>query len=117
MDIRYFALTEWVERDLISLERIDTTMIMADHFTKQLAPTLFARHVDHILGHVPPPYAPSYRLRTGNVPTIQYHTSSVNTVSTCSTDTKTTGVTFTSLYSQWLPIVWHRIVSSSCTLS
>eukprot|EP00985_Skeletonema_marinoi_P013588 scaffold6767_cov108-Skeletonema_marinoi.AAC.3 len=27
---------------------------MADHFSKQLPPTFFARHVDHILGHVPP---------------------------------------------------------------
>eukprot|EP00984_Skeletonema_dohrnii_P026679 scaffold16053_cov144-Skeletonema_dohrnii-CCMP3373.AAC.1 len=51
MDIRFFALSEWVERDLLSLERVDTSMNMADHFSKQLPPTLFARHVDHILGH------------------------------------------------------------------
>ena len=33
MDIRYFALTEWVEQDLISLEYIDTTMNMADYWS------------------------------------------------------------------------------------
>ena len=27
---------------------------MADHFTKALGPALFHRHVDYILGHVPP---------------------------------------------------------------
>jgi hypothetical protein len=29
---------------------------MADHFTKQLGSTLFHRHVDYILGKVPPTY-------------------------------------------------------------
>eukprot|EP00985_Skeletonema_marinoi_P003352 scaffold1420_cov79-Skeletonema_marinoi.AAC.2 len=39
--------------NLLSFERVDTSMNMADHFSKQLPPTLIARHVDHILGHVP----------------------------------------------------------------
>eukprot|EP00984_Skeletonema_dohrnii_P029265 scaffold19711_cov78-Skeletonema_dohrnii-CCMP3373.AAC.1 len=56
MESRFSALSEyWVERDLLSLKRVevDTLMNMADHFSKQLPPTLIARHVDHILGHVP----------------------------------------------------------------
>lgn len=56
---------EWVERDLIKLERIDTTINMADHFTKSLSPILFRRHTDYIMGRVPPNYAqcnPSFRL-------------------------------------------------------
>lgn len=80
MDIRYFALTEWVERDLISLERIDTSMNMADHFTKQLPPVLFSRHVDHILGHVPPPYSPNYKIYAGHVPTTNPNASSLTAV-------------------------------------
>ena len=56
MDIKYNVLCEWVERDLILLRRADTTINMADHFTKQLGPTLFQRHVDYIMGHVPPHY-------------------------------------------------------------
>jgi hypothetical protein len=46
MDIKYHVLCEWVERDLILLSRIDTTVNMADHFTKQLGPTLFHRHLE-----------------------------------------------------------------------
>ena len=65
MDIKFHALCEWVERDLIKLERIDTTINMADHFSKSLSPILFRRHTDYIMGRVPPNYAqcnPSFRL-------------------------------------------------------
>ena len=64
IDTRYHALCEWVERDLIKLERVDTSKNMADHFTKQLTPTLFNRHVDYIMGHVPPQYSPCYNYLT-----------------------------------------------------
>jgi hypothetical protein len=60
MDIRYFALSEWVERDLILLERIDTSVNEADHFTKILERTLFYRHADHIMGHILAAYSPCY---------------------------------------------------------
>ncbi len=36
MDIKYFSICEWVERELMYLDRIDTTINMADHFTKGL---------------------------------------------------------------------------------
>jgi len=65
MDIKFHALCEWVERDLIKLERIDTTINMADHFTKVLTPVLFRRHTDYIMGRVPPGYSvcnPTFRL-------------------------------------------------------
>jgi hypothetical protein len=61
MDIKYNVLCEWVERDLITLERVDTSLNMADHFTKQLGPTLFNRHVDYLLGHVPPKYSACFK--------------------------------------------------------
>ena len=57
MDIKFYALCEWVERDLIRLERIDTTINLADHFTKILSPILFRRHTDYIMGKVPPHYS------------------------------------------------------------
>jgi hypothetical protein len=41
MDIKYFALSEWVERDLMLLERIDTSINLSDHFTKSLQTNLF----------------------------------------------------------------------------
>jgi hypothetical protein len=60
MDIRYHVLCEWVERNLIILERVNTTINEADHFTKLLSCTLFHRHIDYIIGHVPPEYSLAY---------------------------------------------------------
>ena len=57
IDIKYFALCEWIERDYIHLERIDTAVNMADHLTKALSRTLFHRHADYLLGHIPPKYS------------------------------------------------------------
>jgi hypothetical protein len=59
MDIKFQVICEWVQRDLLHLKRIDTTINLADLFTKQLGPTLFYRHLDYIHGHVPPHYVPS----------------------------------------------------------
>ena len=66
MDIKYFSLSEWVERYLMLLERIDTSINLADHFTKSLLPALFHRHADFILGHIPPAYSPIYRSIIGS---------------------------------------------------
>jgi hypothetical protein len=57
IDIKYFALCDWVERDLIILERIDTSISLADHLTKTLSRILFHRHADYLLGHIPPKYS------------------------------------------------------------
>jgi hypothetical protein len=66
MDIKYFSLSEWVERDLMLLERIGTSINLADHFTKCLLPALFHQHADFILGHIPPAYSPIYRSIIGS---------------------------------------------------
>ena len=67
MDIKYNVLCKWVEQDLVLLQRADTMINMADNFTKQLGPTLFQRHVDYIMGHVPPHYTVHFQ-RLLNVP-------------------------------------------------
>jgi hypothetical protein len=41
IDIKYFALCDWIERDLIILERIDTSINLLDHLTKTLSRILF----------------------------------------------------------------------------
>ncbi len=66
IDIKFYALQEWVERDLVVLKRIDTSLNMSDHFTKSLPPRLFYRHRDFYMGHVPPRYSPCFNnvLRT-----------------------------------------------------
>jgi hypothetical protein len=61
IDIKYFALCDWVERDLIHLERINTSINIADHLTKPLSRILFHRHADFLLGHVPPKYSSVYQ--------------------------------------------------------
>jgi hypothetical protein len=61
IDIKYFALCDWIERDLLILERIDTSINPSDHLTKSLSRILFHRHADFLLGHVPPQYSPVYR--------------------------------------------------------
>jgi hypothetical protein len=67
MDIRFFALSDWVERDLILLEHIHTSINESDHLTKTLERTLFYRHVDYIMGHIPPMYSPCYQQTTGKL--------------------------------------------------
>jgi hypothetical protein len=61
IDIKYFTLCDWVERDLIILEQIDTSINLADHLTKTLSRILFHRHADYLLGRIPPKYSPIHR--------------------------------------------------------
>ena len=65
IDIKYFTLCNWVERDLMLLERIDTSLNMSDSMTKGLQTVLFHRHMDFILGHVLPMYSPVYDTTVG----------------------------------------------------
>jgi deoxyuridine 5'-triphosphate nucleotidohydrolase len=60
MDIKHFALQEWVERDLIRLKRINTADNYSDVMTKATARTLFYRHMDFILGKTIPIYCRTY---------------------------------------------------------
>eukprot|EP00804_Cyclotella_cryptica_P017251 CCRYP_016805-RA/>CCRYP_016805-RA protein AED:0.61 eAED:0.42 QI:0/-1/0/1/-1/1/1/0/171 len=71
INIKHYALQEWCERDLMVLKRIDTSINMADHFTKPLACLLFHRHCDFYMGFVPPTYSPKYAevARIYSVPT------------------------------------------------
>ena len=58
MDIRYSAICDWVERDLLVLDYIHTSKNLADNFTKPLGRIDCHLHADYILGHVPPTHAP-----------------------------------------------------------
>ena len=50
IDIKYFALIDWVQEDLMILESIPTSDNCADAMTKALAKTLFYHHTDTIMG-------------------------------------------------------------------
>jgi hypothetical protein len=41
IDIKFFSLCDWVKRNLMLLDRIDTSINKADHLTKALQPILF----------------------------------------------------------------------------
>ena len=56
IDIRHFALLDWVERDLVVLERIDTTANPSDALTKATGRILFHRHYDYFMGREVPWY-------------------------------------------------------------
>jgi hypothetical protein len=61
IDIKFYALQEWVERDLMVLKRIDTSINISDALTKPLARILFYRHRDFYMGYVPPTYSPKFK--------------------------------------------------------
>jgi hypothetical protein len=50
MDIKYFALQDWVESDLIIFKDISTSDNAADAFTKVLSTQLFHHHYDTYMG-------------------------------------------------------------------
>lgn len=59
MDIKHFALLDWVEQDLLKLEHISTHDNAADAMTKPLTRQLFHRHRDTYMGHRIPDYVRS----------------------------------------------------------
>ena len=56
LDIRYFALTEWTERDFIVLKPILTSDNNSDALTKALGRQLFTRHKSTLFGRRRPTY-------------------------------------------------------------
>ena len=56
MDIKTFAIQDWVERDLLRLQRICTTDNYADVMTKATGRILFHRHMNYIMGMIKPAY-------------------------------------------------------------
>jgi hypothetical protein len=46
MEIKIFALLDWVEQDMIILKHVNTSNNTADAMTKTLSKNLFYRHYD-----------------------------------------------------------------------
>jgi hypothetical protein len=127
MDIRYHILCEWVEHNLIVLERVDTTINKADHFTKILSCILFHRHIDYIMGRVPPEYSPAYKRSKGQFdePVIKIVPDSYTTKETmpliiptnwddlCIPITARAARKYTPDYSAITNIFWTKIVASA----
>jgi hypothetical protein len=56
IDLKKFALLDWVQHDLLIMKRISTSDNCSDGLTKQTAKQLFYRHFDYILGKCIPHY-------------------------------------------------------------
>ena len=120
IDIKYFSLCDWIERDLLLLERIDTTINVSDHLTKGMTRILFHRHADYLLGHIPPGYSPVHQSKIGP------YTSEQLDIATFVPSSFTTPMTAAAArvfaptladYSgnPWLPILWHGSSTPMCT--
>ncbi len=65
IDIKHFSLSECVQRNLILLDQIDTSINMSDHMTKSLQTLIFQQHADFLLRHIPASYSPIYSTIVG----------------------------------------------------
>ena len=71
IDIKKFALLDWIEHDLIIMQRIKTTDNSSDGMTKSLGRILHYRHFDYIMGYYVPKYADNSNThKSGNDHTI-----------------------------------------------
>ena len=59
IDIKNFAIIDWVQRDLIKVNKIGTSDNASDNLTKANTKTLFYRHADTMMGKRRPPYTHS----------------------------------------------------------
>ena len=114
IDIKYFSLCNWVERDLMLLERIDTKINMSDHFTRNLSKALFHHHVDFILGHIPPPYPPVHLYLIGTYTdhdfAINKHVPSSFTTPLTAAAARVFAPTYDDFHGNpWTTILWHGL--------
>ncbi len=112
IDKKYFSLSKWVERVLMHLDRINTSINMANHLTKALPPTLFHRHADFLLGHVPPTYSPVYTSIIGDFPNhmpaiAKFIPSSFTTPLTAAAAQVYAPIKTDYQHNPWLPILAH----------
>ena len=61
MDTKFFAIQDWVEKDLLVLARINTHDNKSDTMTKNVGRTLFYRHQDYLMGKIIPEYAMKHK--------------------------------------------------------
>ena len=66
MELKQFAIQQWVERDLILMRRITTEDNYADAMTKPLGRTKHYRHFDYIMGCLRPTFADHSDIDTGS---------------------------------------------------
>ena len=58
IEIRHYAILDWIEHDLLTVKKIQTNDNAADTLNKTLSGTLFHRHNDTLMGNRPPSRLP-----------------------------------------------------------
>ena len=58
IEIRHYAILDWIEQDLITLKKIHTSDNAADTLNKTLSGTMFHRHNDTLMGYRQPKRLP-----------------------------------------------------------
>ena len=61
IDIRYFALLQWVEDGHVIFVPVPTDLNVSDSLTKATGRIKFYQHADICMGRIPPPYAANGR--------------------------------------------------------
>ena len=88
-----------------------STWHMADHMTKPLTRTLFHRHADFLLGHVPPLYSPVYysitKMNNDRCNIDQYVPTSFTTPTLAKVDRIWNPEHDDLEENPWIPILWH----------
>ncbi len=67
IDIKYFFICEWIERDLMLLERIDTSINMSDHLTKGALTSVISLSCGFSLRSCPSCILTSLQIYCGNI--------------------------------------------------
>ena len=75
IEVRQFAILDWVKGDLLNVLRVNTNDNAADTFTKANAKILFLRHFDVLMGKQPPIYVRT--CTTGSTRTKRVHDNTV----------------------------------------
>ncbi len=110
IDIKYFSLCDWVERDLMLLERIGTKINMSNHFPKNLSHTLLHRHTDFIMGHIPPPNSLVHFIGTytdHDIAIDEYVPTSFTTLITAAAARVFASISDDYLGNPWTFMLWH----------
>jgi hypothetical protein len=83
IDIKTFALTDWVERDLLTLLDILSAENCADHLTKALPKIIYYRHTDTLMGRRIPEHITKQLFQKAIISLIQNPT--IDALSFCTT--------------------------------
>ena len=98
------------ERDLMILDRINTSINMSDPMTKGLQTILLHQHANYLLGHIPPMYSPIYDSTIGTYSNHLVNISKFTPISYTTPTTVTAARVHAPILSDYRNSPWLRIL-------